>query len=408
MIFSEKIVYRLYFIFICLTYLLGLNIIPLVLQKGFTLLWVFALIFLLISSVKALSERVETSFVLLLFLIFMYFICLSISKVLNFGLYDSLMFSFLYGFCYFSLFIVFYNLKNFLKIHEFFKPFVFCSIIIVLISLLIYAGFQPNFYFSDQEQLDRYIELKFGGGLIGFSGAYLNQNSFSIVLLMSIISIYVYTLTISEINKIYLKILYVFLGLSVLFLFLTISRGAILSLAIILLLYLIKGYRSKSSFLIFFMLIILSVIVYLFFYQYVDFFINRIENDGTSNRTEIWADAFNVFSDNMFFGVGDYRYMETNGVKLSAHNVYIHKLASEGIFSSFFWFSSIMVGIYYFFKKYLLFTFKSKVDIFLICSFLGIVVHQFFENTIASTVTSFAVFFIMLLILISSNKKINL
>lgn len=406
MIFSERIIYRLYFIFICLTYTLSLNIIPPLLQWGVNKLWIFTFLFLLLLNIKVLKKKVEAPVVFLFFLIFCYFIFLSLSAFVSFNTLNALTYSFIYGFCYFSLFLIFYNLKSFLKISDFFYPFILCSLFILIISFMVYLGFKPTFYLSDQEQLDNYNDLKFGSGLIGFSGVYLNQNSFSIVLLISIISIYSYILSAVNVGKKYINFLYLMLIVSFLFLFLTMSRGAIFSLFLIIFLYFFKGYKNKSTFYIFGSLIAVSAILYLFFYQYIDFFINRVQSDGTSSRSEIWVDAFNVFTHNFLFGVGDYKYITKIGASLSAHNVYLNKLASEGIFSFFFWFSAILIGIYFFFRKYIFISSKNKIDIFLVCSFMGILVHQIFENTIANTYTPFAVFFIMLLIVISSNKKL--
>lgn len=95
-------------------------------------------------------------------------------------------------------------------------------------------------------------------------------------------------------------------------------------------------------------------------------------------RSEIWVDAFNVFTHNFLFGVGDYKYITKIGIG-SAHNVYLNKLASEGIFSFLFWFFSILIGIYFFFSKYIFSNSKYKIDVFLVCSFMGILIHQFLK-----------------------------
>jgi len=393
--------------FISLTYTLSLNIVPPLIQWGVNKLWIFTLLLLLLLNIKIFTKKIEFSFFLIVLSIFCYYLFLSISAFINFSTLDAVTYSFIYGFCYFSLFLIFYNLKNFLKISELFYPFVLCSSFVVIFSIIIYLGFKPTFYLSDQDQLDSYTDLKFGGGLIGFSGVYLNQNSFSIMLLISIVSIYSYILSAVNISKRYINFLYLMLIFSFFFLFLTMSRGAILSILLIIFLYFLKGYRNKSTFYIFGSLVALGVILYLFFYQYIDFFINRVQNDGTSSRSEIWVDAFNVFTHNFLFGVGDYKYITKIGIGLSAHNVYLNKLASEGIFSFLFWFFSILIGIYFFFSKYIFINSKYKIDVFLVCSFMGILIHQFFENTIVNTYSPFAVFFIMLLIFISSNRNLS-
>lgn len=405
MVFSKKIIFRLYLIFICLTYTLSLNIIPPLILWGVNKFWFFTLIFLFLLSIKALTKRVEFPFFIIIFSIFCYFIFLSVSNFVNFGAIGSIKYSFTYGLCYLLLFIIVYKLKNFLTISELCAPFVVCSVFILFLSVLVYVGFQPNFYFNDQEQLDNYTNLKFGGELIGFSGVYLNQNSFSMMLLISIISIYSYILSAVDVGRKYVNFLYLMLIASLLFLFLTMSRAAIFSLFLIFSLYFLKGYRNKSTFYIFGSLIVVGVVLYLFFYQYIDFFINRVQSDGTSSRSEIWADAFDVFTHNMLFGVGNYKYVTPVGIQLSAHNVYLNKLASEGIIPFFFWFLAILVGVYYFFKKYIFLYSKSKVNIFLISSFMGILVHQFFENVISNIYDPLSVFFIILLCIISSNKK---
>lgn len=402
----SKIQYLLYFILVILTYITSSNIVPPLVKWPANKMWYlvfFAATFFLIYGTRAVVSK---KIVFPILVLFIYSICVTISYFLNFGILWALIYSLVGGLFYFILFYYFSYLCQNFSVKELMLPFLVVSVFILLMSFLVVLGYQPNFYLNDSDQLDSYLNLKFGGGLIGFSGIYLNQNSFSIILMISIISIFLMIADGKDFNYKIRFLLFSFLLLSLGFLFLTMSRAAIFSSLILFMLFFIRGIRSKLNFYIIIFSVFFIVSILFIFNDFFDFFLSRIQNDGTSNRIDIWTDAWQVFKRNLYFGVGIYEYINSAGSKLSTHNVYINILVSFGFFAFFSWVSWVFIGVW---KAFLILVkvnfFENKVDVFISLSFLSILIHQMFENTIVNTFSPLALFFMMLIALVINRGK---
>ncbi len=104
--------------------------------------------------------------------------------------------------------------------------------------------------------------------------------------------------------------------------------------------------------------------------------------------------------------MGIYEYNNSAGSKLSTHNFYINILVSFGFFAFVSWVSWVFIGVW---KAFLILVkvnfFENKVDVFISLSFLSILIHQMFENTIVNTFSPLALFFMMLIALVINRGK---
>lgn len=401
---QKNLIFNIYCTLVFLTYILSVNIVPPSIQWVSNKLWILSLFVLSILALSGVKYKIKNSFIMPLVLLFFYSITSSYSYFLHFNISTALKTSFASSLLYFLLFFTIANISTYFTAKELLKPFLVSSSIVILLSILVYLGFEPTFYFDDKEELDKYLTLKFGGVLIGFSGIYLNQNNFGVTLIVAIATIFAITVTNNHSTRKIRSIIFFILLTAFVFLMLTVSRASILAVLLILILYLIKSYRKKSSFYMTIIIILVLIMLYFYFNEQVDYLVNRVENDGTSGRTEIWSDAIRKFYNSPWFGVGNYKYISATGNELSAHNVYINKLVSEGVLSMIFWASWLMYGLCSSIKTY--FKSKDKISIIIAASFIGILVHQVFESTI-SNIYSILTLFLMVVYTLNFKVKIN-
>lgn len=392
---KTKSIYSLYSLIIYLTYIVSSNIVPPIIQwisNKLLILTYFTLLLLIVDKTKLKVMKRYTSS---LFLLLLFCILSIMSYLYNFSGYEAVSYSFVYSFLYFILFFIVLHVSGWFTASALLKPFLICSIIIITLSTAVFLGYEPTYYFADEEQLQEYLQLKQGGALIGFSGVYLNQNAFGMQLLIAFSSIYL-TILFKNTKKAFIKkMLYFFMFLALLLAFVTLSRATIAALLIIIILFNIKNYKNKVSLYISCTLIVATLIIYLSLYDYFEFFLNRVQTRGTSSRTQIWSDALLALYDNPLFGVGNYKYVSDSGVLLSAHNVYINKLASTGIVGSLFWFLWLIYIITLTLKNYINNVTYNNAQIFLSCIIVGILIHQIVENTIHYTYSTLTIFFIV-------------
>ena len=397
----KKLIFRLYYTLVCLTYILSVNIVPPFIQWMSNKLLIFSLFFLSGLVLSESKYRLKSYFTLPLLLLLLYSTLSWPAIFLNFNNSEALKIFFTSSFLYFLLFITLAYISRYFTVEELFKPFITSSLIILFLSVSVYLGFEPTFYFDDEEELERYLTLKFGGILIGFSGVYLNQNTFGMILIVAIATMFSAITAGGYRKKATYIIIVCGLIIAIVFLILTFSRASILSTSIIFTLYLVKKYKSKLSIYIVAITTLVLLMTYIYFYDSIIFLTDRVEADGSSGRTEIWSDALNIFYNNPWFGVGHYKYISASGNELSAHNAYLNKLASEGIFSTVFWFFWLTYGLWFSIKNY--FKSNNKTSIIIAASFFSILIHQFFENTI-SNVYSILTLFLMLVYTLNINK----
>lgn len=400
----KSIIYKIYFILICLSYMMSVNILPPLIQWVGNKLWIASLISLTALLLIQNEFRIQKRLIYPISILLLFSFILNYIYIFHFDSDDGFAVSFSSGFLYFLLFLSFTMLSKLLTIQNILKPFLVSTIVILLLSVAVYLGYKPRFYLDNQESLDMYLDLKFGSKLVGFSGLYLNQNIFGMTLLTAesvIFSAIILNRNLK--NSFYYKFLILCFLITLFFIFLTVSRATILATLIILLLFNIRNYKNKLSLYLTLLGLTLCLFVYLYFNTYINFLIDRVSNDGTSSRTDIWANALNVFKQNFWFGVGEYKYYTSSGGRLSAHNAYIHKLASQGIIASLLWFSWLLYGLYCALKQY--FNKDTVIHVVLATSYIAILVHQFFENAISNTYVPITVFLMMTYSLLLNTSK---
>lgn len=389
---NRNLIYKIYFSLVCLTYITSSNIVPFYVKWVSNKVWIGLLLILTLLTLVQTSFKFQTKLAIPFSILFLFNISLACVFLFHFYISIALTQWFSSAFLYFLLFFAVVNTSKFISIRNLLRPFLICSLVIIFLSAVTFLGYEPTFYANDDASLQRYLSIKSSSALVGFSGIYLNQNSFGIYLYIAISTIF-YTILIKtkdEKNLSY-KSLVLFFLIALLFLFLTVSRGAILAGVIILLLFNLRNYKNKTSLYFSLTSIIFFILIYLYFNEYITFLIDRVENDGTSSRSEIWADAIQVFRSNPWLGVGVYEY----GVSgLSAHNVYINKLASQGVITATLWFLWLLYGLYWALKKYVV---KQNISSVVISSsFIAILIHQIFENTISDTYSPLTLFLLVI------------
>jgi O-antigen ligase len=123
---------------------------------------------------------------------------------------------------------------------------------------------------------------------------------------------------------------------------LTFSRGGILVMALIFLLFIIIKNPIKQIKLVLGVVFSLFVTVYVaIVYMKFDIFgilLSRIEDlsqDGGSGRFELWGRALDFFSSHMIIGIGAFNYSEYNlfqyGDSLEVHNTFLDILSESGL-----------------------------------------------------------------------------
>lgn len=404
---SNGIMYSSYFLLVVLSYIMSLNIIPSYLQYIFSIfLYLIALSSILfILNNGAYTIRKDVLIVLTTVLLLCIF--KAISVVLNFDFLTSIKYILANSIFYFFIFLLVYKISYTYSLRDLLAPFILMSIIVTIISLAILFGYKPTFYFTDEEALQSYLLISESKqGLIGFSGPYLNQNQFAIVMFISFalfLSIFLGVIDSQKPSELYKKyFIIIFLLLSMFLTITTLSRASILAIFVVIIIVGLKGYKNKKSvlFLSFLFVFIFSMLIY--FNDTISRLIERFSDDGTSSRIDIWVEALTVFQENYLFGVGSYSYSE-GGVSFSAHNVYLQQLVSNGVLAFILWFGLILYFIKVAFLNILTKNFdeKNNQKIFLSALYIAILIHQLFETTIINvfhpmTLLMFAIMFTLI------------
>jgi O-antigen ligase len=173
-------------------------------------------------------------------------------------------------------------------------------------------------------------------------GTFVNVNTFCAYLGLSFpIALALCILTPNKKTK---KLLFLYLTLNCIVIVLTFSRGGLLSglfVAVYIILLLNKYIKLKTKLRITFMFIIVALIAYTVLHQVIDIMLMRLQTlDFSSNyeRILLWKGAWNVITDNMFFGVGvgNYEkiikyYLPLNAPIAPAHNNILQLWAEVGL-----------------------------------------------------------------------------
>lgn len=369
----------LYFSMVYLAYLVYLNIIPPLVKSAAQISFYFIAILLFCITIYIRRGKVLKVISIPLFLLFLYGFFISLSFVANFEIFRALSFSLTRAIIYFAVFYISLNIARTYDISMLIKPFVISSIVIIFLSICVYLGYKPNLYSSSEALSNDQLDLKYSDGVLGFSGIFLNRNTFASSLVIAIASQYTAILTLKK-QTIYKKLLYISLFLATVLLLLTASRAGILAVTIMFLIFLSKYYRSKTSIYLVLTLLIVFSFSYEYFKRNIEFLIDRLSSQDSSARVEIWEDALNVFYSNPLLGTGEYFYYTAGGIKLTAHNVYMEVLVSHGLLGALPWFLWLFVSLIYVLRMY--FHSEAKVYVFLASVYIGMLVHQLVESTL--------------------------
>lgn len=241
-------------------------------------------------------------------------------------------------FCYLSLKTYFMNI-NF-NIEEIESCFYDASKIFILISLLMYmiGYFIISGAYSDYEHVRVYGVLV-ERGMPRLIGPLLDPNILSMYT-----SVLFYYLLFKN-NKNHIDNIY--LILTIVTIFLSLSRGGILAIIIPLSLYIIYRFliflylmRIRHKF--YFKLMLIVVIVFIVSYYLIStgefsaFLEKRVSSvSNASGRFEIWSNLIQLWIDNPLFGIGWYNFLYYNAEVFEgtnyAHNTFLEVLVETGL-----------------------------------------------------------------------------
>lgn len=401
----SSVLYFCYFSIVISCFILSLDIIPL----GFKwitnkLVYLVSFLFIFIYF-SFFNKGFNLKKLLILLVSILYLLLYLISKLSNYSIAGVPSQFFPGGFLYITFLFAFIIIVNNFSFKKVVLPFYASSFLLIIASILVMVGVDFTFYANENvSSFDHTVRSK---GFLGFSGVYLNQNTFSIMCLVSFfiffIQLFIYNPKLAE--RVFL---YIFLSVSFLFVFLTLSRASIMAMGLFLSLVMLNGVRNKKIILCI-IFIASNIVGLVLFSDLSTVLIERISNDGTSYRTVIWANAFDSIRNNFFWGVGYYYFNSPTGVELSAHNAYIQRLASEGFFVTLINASVLLL----FFLKGLIFLVLNRLTkdplYILFSAFLvSLLIHQFFENIINSPFMPVTlVLFLSIAVLFNKNIKLN-
>ncbi|WP_104484434.1 O-antigen ligase family protein [Acinetobacter indicus] len=398
---KKNFIYCLYFFMVIISFALSLNIFNAefrwFLNKIFYL--VFISLFFLIVDVKGFNRRN----LIIFSLIIMYIVSIFYTSLINFGIISGFAFFISKGLLYGLITILLLEMVVEFDLKKVLFPFFVLFNIIIFLSILVYLGFEPKYYLDNDESLDYYIGIKDRDSISGFSGIFLNQNTLGIFCFLTIVLNYIFINIYNE-KKIIFSIVFLLIT-SLLFLLLTLSRGAIVSFILFFFIISLKFYRYKSMYIFYCIIFLMFSIFYLNFNDFFEKLLFRMENDGTSLRTEIWANAFETIKNNLYFGVGDFKYVNYLGHELSAHNAYIQKIASDGLIAFLLWLFLILITL--FFSISHIFKYDNKVIIAINVVFICILVNQFFESMILNIFNPITLFFILIVSIILNGRYLK-
>lgn len=331
-----------------------------------------------------------------------------VSYLLNFNLSGAINRIFTYVFVYFLILYIFLDITKHFNIFSLIRPFTISSVILVIMNLLTYFGYTLPFI-DNGNNLDQLSSDQINVQLNSFSGTTNNPNRLAVTLLIASSSLYISTLD-KSINKYFKLILYLILTISLILLLFTFSRGGIVSVTVIILLYIVRNYRKKSNIFNVGVIFVGCTIAYIKLIEYFNRIGTRFSESGTSSRSDIWLDAINVALENPLIGVGEYTFELNPGVFFRAHNVYLHVIASFGIIAGILWCLWILYGLMSAISNYL--NPKSvsleKPLIFSAATFIGIFIHQMVEASVVNPWLPFTSFFLLIYACNVNAKKTNL
>lgn len=267
---------------------------------------------------------------------------------------------------YFNIIAIFYmviSIENVEKmIYQFFKVMFYVGTISAIYSFILT-------YFSNEVDIGflHITQVIVGRRPSSFFG---NPNFFAFILFLGICA---YFLLITNKKNI---ILFPFLLAQVYALFATKSRGAIISLFIVVVLVVIYKLRYKKLALtvILSILGIASVLVLMV--------VMDARGNQTNGRTDIWIKAFKVFLKKPIFGHGFGMSIETIGIAggLSTHNVYIKILVETGIVGLISFLNIFIQSGFELLKK--LNSLDKDSMLLSVGIVLALMFHQFFESNL--------------------------
>lgn len=412
----KKALYSCYLLFIIALYIQGYDITPPNIDWLANKLAYLSLILLTIILIKFKSKYINKQFLFPLLFILIFCILSVFSALINFGIGSGIIPILISNIAYILTFFVIYKLVHILSLRQILKPFLIMSVITLLLSIVFLFGIEPQYYTQSEKNLDLLMSSKEGKGLIGFSGPFINQNTLVLYSFISIVILLVNFLKLDyskyKLTKLD-SILYnpsvtlLFLTLSMLLALLTVSRAGILAILLVLVVLSIKGRKNTKIVVFTFISLAFSILLFIYFKDVILYLADRVSGDGTSHRTTIWGDAFESIKQNPLFGVGEYSYMQY-GRPLSAHNVYIHYLASLGIIPSIFWllvfFKFLSISI----QNLVMKRFSNNgITILFSITFIAIAIHQAFEVILAYPFLPFTIFYFLSIAILLKQRTSN-
>ncbi len=397
-----KLSYIFYFLIINISVLSSLAVIPSSIQTSIVRAAYLLSIFFVLLNLDKL-RKIKKKYLLPLFLMLIYSTFLIIGFFYHGGEANKLAMA-IFSFVIFLIFLI--NIDNWTR-RELLTPFVLTLSVPIILSTAVWFGVNIPVYtdnISSLEQYEKSLELSTVQA-IAFSGVFLNQNALGIfAMLFLMVSI---TYQHQNAKKISTLLRYALISLTVLAFILlikTMSRASILaffSYVVISSPVFLAKFRLKEFV---FLLLSISALATIIFinYEYIELLLKRTESSGSSGRVDVWKSAYATFLNNKLLGVGHFTY---NG--LTAHNFFVDKLASNGVFVflSIFIYTLYVLAFGLSFGLINLLKQKSSRDIFLYLGmFFAVVVNQLFETQMGSSFHMLYVLFIFCSIQVFSFK----
>jgi hypothetical protein len=386
--FLRLLFYYNYFIFCFFAVISSADIFPIFVDWVINKVIYLSAFFCFVYGLLFFKVRISKISLPFFWLLFFYFFASFIISFLDRGL-ESILTEWIAQGLYWPLCIfVFLISVDVFPFKSLLRPFIFSGLFLLLLSVFRFLGFSIPLY-SNEAAVSTLNSFK--SGVFFYSGVYINQNRFGLFLLTFIpvlfMSVALYR---SKAVKIFLSFACL---VSLMFIFLTVSRASILGLGVFYL-GVIFGLRDENKAkLIFVVSVVLGGSLLFLFSDLSTLIFDRLSSGTTSGRTEIWSYALSQFYENPLSGVGDFSF---DG--LTAHNVYLQFLASWGglVFLLWFLFYALAgsVCIYYLFKRPV----RDKVLVVFSCSaVLSVLVHQVFETAINTPFSQASVFILLLI-----------
>lgn len=253
------------------------------------------------------------------------------------------------------------------------------------IFILILHTFGTTTYVNELGYINKlgpFYQIQFGEApFYRYSGIFNNPNALGIFILFSITA---YEFAIYKYNK---KRQYSFYFISLIILFFSFSRTAVLSIFIFYyLLFFIKIKNNNKIIFILTNITILTLTIYLL--PNSDIFNNLLSNDNSrltlslNSRDIAWGFLIDSIVENPILGVGfgvsNESILDKSGVEFSAHNLHFQMLSEIGIIG----YLLFLIAYFYPVLIALKNKAKKKSDLILINFLIALIIHQFFENTL--------------------------